>query len=95
MSERDAYVAKMKAKLDEWNAEIQKFEARAQGASAEAKLKYEQQVAELKARRDEAARKLRELQDASAGAWETLREGTEAAWSVMAKAFKDAAERFK
>jgi uncharacterized coiled-coil DUF342 family protein len=95
MSERDAYVAKMKAKLDEWNAEIQKFEARAGAASAEAKLKYEQQVAELKARRDEAARKLRELQDAGAGAWESLREGTEAAWSAMAKAFKDAAARFR
>lgn len=27
MSERDAYVAKMKAKLDEWNAEILEFEA--------------------------------------------------------------------
>lgn len=95
MSERDAYVAKLKAKLDEWNAELAKYEAQARGAQAEAKLRYERQMAELKSSRDTAARKMRELQDASADAWESLREGTEAAWSNLSKAFKDAAERFK
>ena len=55
MSERDAYVAKMKAKLDEWNAAIDQFEARAGVAQADARLMYERQLGELKANRDAAA----------------------------------------
>jgi len=95
MSDRDAYVEKMKAKLDEWNAGIEKLEAQARVAQADARIKYQGQLAELKAGRDTAAQKLRELQNASVDAWSTLRQGTDAAWEAMAKAFKDAADRFK
>lgn len=95
MKERDAYVQKMKAKLDEWNADIDALEAQTRKAQSDVKLRYEKQLAELKANRDEAAKKLHELQNASVEAWEALRRGTEAAWSDMAKAFRDAAERFK
>lgn len=95
MNERDAYMAKLKAKMDEWIADIDKLEAQARGVQANARLNYEQQLASLKAGRDAAAQKMRELQDASADAWETLREGAETAWSDLSKALKDAAERFK
>jgi len=95
MSERDAYVAKMKAKLDEWKIDIEKLEAKAAAAQVGVKLKTEQQLTELRARRDAAARKLGELQRASAGAWESLRAGVDAAWSDMAKAIKEAVGRFK
>ncbi len=95
MNERDAYVQKMKAKLDEWNADIDKLEAQTSKVQADAKLRYEKQLTELKSNRDAAAQKLRELQDASVDAWEAMRRGTEAAWADMAKAFREAAERFK
>ena len=95
MSERDAYVQKMKAKLDEWNADIEKLEAQTRKAQAEVKVRYEKQLSELKANRDAATQKLREMQNASADAWEAMRRGTEAAWADMAKAFREAAERFK
>jgi len=95
MNERQTYIEKMKAKLDEWNAEIDKFEAQAKSAGSDAQLRYQQQLDELKASRDGAARQFREMQDASADAWETMRRGAEAAWEEMAKAFKDAADRFK
>ncbi len=95
MNERQAYIEKIKAKLDEWNADIDKLEAQARNAGADAQLRFHQQLDELKASRDDAARQLRELQNASADAWETLRQGAEAAWEEMAKAFKDAADRLK
>jgi len=41
--DRDAYIEKMKAKIDEWNAEISKQEAKARAAQADMKLKYEDQ----------------------------------------------------
>ena len=48
MKDRDLYVAKLKAKLDEWNAGIDKYEAQVREAQADAKIRYERQLAELK-----------------------------------------------
>ena len=95
MSERDAYIEKMKAQLDAWNAKIDQFEAQARKAGADAQLQYEKQLEELRESRDDAAKHLKELQVASNEAWESLQRGAENAWDEMARAFKNAAERFK
>ena len=95
MNERQAYIEKMKARLDEWNADIEKLEARAKRAEADAQIGVQKQLDQLKATRDDAAKRLRELQDASADAWEVMRQGAEAAWEDMANAFKEATSRFK
>lgn len=54
MSNRDLYVDKMKAQLDSWNASIDKLEAQAKNAEADAQIKYREQIAELKKHREEA-----------------------------------------
>ena len=48
MSERDLYVQEMKAKLDEWNAQVDRLLAKADAAQADAKLEYNEQVEALK-----------------------------------------------
>lgn len=95
MNKRDAYVEKMKAQLDEWNAEMDKLVARANAAEADMKLKYNEQIEALRKQREEANQRLRELQSASEAAWESLRAGMETAWEDMSKAVKDAASRFR
>ena len=95
MSERDAYIEKMKAQLDAWNAKIDQYEAQAKKAGADAQLHFEKQLEELKDSRDDAAKHIKEMQDASNDAWESLQRGAENAWDEMARAFKNAAERFK
>lgn len=95
MSTRDAFVEKMKARIDEWNADIQKLEAKAKGAEADMKLKYEEQLAAMRQQRERARERLQEVQEASEDAWQRLREGTEAAWENLSKAFRDAADRFR
>ena len=60
MSDRTAYIKKMKAKLDEWNADIAKLEAKADGAEADMKIKYNEKIDALKEQREEAAAKLME-----------------------------------
>ena len=95
MHDRDAYVEKMKAKLDEWNQDIDRLEAQAEGAKAEAKARFQHQLDELKAMREETIERMHAWQSASADAWETMRHGAEAAWQDMAKAFQEAANRFK
>ena len=54
MVDRDAYVKKMQAKLDDWNAEIDQLSAKADAAQADAKLEYDKQIETLKKQREEA-----------------------------------------
>ena len=49
MNERDAYVEKMKAKLDEWNAELDRLSAKMSAAEADANLEYQKTKKENKA----------------------------------------------
>jgi chromosome segregation ATPase len=95
MSDRDQYIEKMKARLDEWNAELAKLEARARSAEADMRMQYDRQIEELRNRRDEAEKRFRELRAAGEESWERLRKGMETAWDEMSRAFRDAADRFR
>ena len=95
MSDRDVYVDKMKAKIDEWNADLAKLEARSREAEADMRLKYDKQVQELREQREKAEERLKELQRASEESWKRMRDGMEAAWDDMTRAFREAADRFR
>ncbi len=95
MENRDQYVEKMKAKLDELNLEIKKLEAKAQGAKADAQIKYSDEIETIKKNRDDAAEKLKEMQSAGGEAWKDLKIGFDASWSILEDAFKSAKSRFK
>ena len=61
MIDRDAYVEKVKANIDQWNAEIDKLQANAREAQADAKIQYEKQLADMRKQRDEALEKMKEV----------------------------------
>ena len=94
MSNRDAYVQKMKAKLDEWNAEIAALEAKARGAQADARVEHEKHIAELRAERDQARARLDKLRAAGDDAWDDLAAGMEKAWRSLSDSVKSARSRF-
>ena len=95
MSDRDAYVEKFKARIDQWNADIDKLEAKAKEARADARIEHEKRIREARAKRDAAQGKLDELRNASGEAWEDVKQGAERAWSACREAVEDAAARFK
>lgn len=95
MSERDAYVQKIKAQLDHWNAEIDKLEAKSQEASADAQIEYREQIDTLKQRRQEITEKLAALKTAGDSAWEDMKSGVELAWNAMDSALRSAVSRFR
>lgn len=94
MSEREAYVEKVKAQIDQWNAEIAKFQAKAREATADAKIEYEEEIAGLKGRRDALLERLDELEKAGEGAWSDVRDATEKAFDGLKEAFAKARSRF-
>ena len=94
MTDRSAYIDKMKAKVDEWTADIEKMQ-KAKGAQADARIEYDKQLAEMRKQRDEAQAKMKEAQEASDGAWDDMRKGFEAAWDSISSSFQNAMKRFR
>jgi uncharacterized coiled-coil DUF342 family protein len=92
---RDAFVQKIKARIDEWNAEIDRLKAKAEQAEADARIEYHDEIQELKNYRDDARKKLDKLQNAGEGAWEDLKAGVEMAFDAMNQAVSSARNRFK
>ncbi|HEX6158176.1 MAG TPA: hypothetical protein VFZ54_19275 [Burkholderiales bacterium] len=87
---RDEYVRKLKEQIDQWNAQVAKWEA----MSEEVKNKYLQQLDEVQVRRDEAMQELRRVQSASAEAWTQMMGGADAAFKDMREAFERAVKAF-
>jgi multidrug resistance efflux pump len=81
--------------LKEYRAEIDKLEARFDGARADAELETKQKISELKRMRDKAETKLRELESAGENAWQDMRAGLEKAWTELGSAIDAAKARFK
>mgnify|MGYP000238813108 CR=1 FL=1 len=95
MSNRDAYVEKMHAKLDELNAEIDRLKAKLDGAKAEKRIEYQEDIENLKAKQKEVEEKIDTLRDAGDDAWEDIKKGVEDAWQSMESAVNAAKNRFK
>jgi 50S ribosomal subunit-associated GTPase HflX len=72
MSNRDAYVAKIKLDIDQLNAKMAEIEAQAKEARAEVKDKYAKQMDKLHANSKIAMAKLDEIQAASEDSWQKL-----------------------
>ena len=88
MSEREQYIEKAKARIDQWNAEIDE-------AEADAKINYQKQIDGMRAQRDDAEAKLKELREASDDAWHDMKSGFDKAWDSLTSSFNSAMSRFK
>ena len=89
--DRDEYVRKLKEQVDQWNAQLAKWEA----MSEEVKNQYLQQLDEARVRRDEAIEEMKRLQGASAEAWTQMMKGAETAFTAMQGAFERASKGFQ
>lgn len=95
MSNREDFVAKLKAQLDEWNIDLDKLQAKAEHLSAEVKSTYHEKIASLTSRRDEAKQKLAELEELGEEAWDKVEHTAEQTWTGIKDAFAKARAQFK
>lgn len=84
---RDEYVAKLKNRLDKWNAEAAVWEKHAHATK-------EKQLAAYHASREKAMYNLKLLEDGSSSAWKDLVKGADTAWDDLQASFKSAHEHF-
>ena len=83
MGQRDEYVEKMKAQLDQWNTDIAKWEAKAKDVQAEGRAEYEKRLEALRGHREQAMYQMKLLQGAAGEAWLEMMRGTDEAWARM------------
>ncbi|MBT8364561.1 MAG: hypothetical protein KJP23_07620 [Deltaproteobacteria bacterium] len=95
MKNKEDYVQKLHAKIDEWNADIDRLKAKADQVEADAKIEYQEQIQTLKSKRDEIETKISELSRSGEEAWEDLKAGVDLAWEAMNEAIKSAASRLR
>ena len=95
MSQRDEYLNKLKTQLDQWNAEVSKWEARAKGAQADVRIEYDKQLETYRHQRDQALEHMRKVQAATGDAWMDLVRGADDAWAKMKEAFEKANSHFR
>ncbi len=88
---REVYVERLKAKLEEWNAAIDRMGARAREIKAEGGTEYEHLLGELRAKREDAKERLSRIGGAAEGVWQEFRVGADKAW----KELHEAMERFR
>lgn len=95
MSDKDLYQQKMQARLDEWNAELDKLRAQASRASAERKQQLKKEIEALEGKIDDGKKWLDELAEASEDAWDSIKKGMDSAWDSIRSSFSDATSKFK
>lgn len=94
MSMKKAYEQKIRAQLDEWQAEVDKFRAKAADAEADAQIAYYRRIDELRAAQNQAEERLAELKNSSDDAWDDLKTGVESATRSLSEAMTTARSRF-
>ncbi|MDY0227589.1 MAG: hypothetical protein RBR38_12270 [Desulfomicrobium apsheronum] len=91
---KDVYVQKLKAKIDEWNAEIDLLASKANQSKADLKIGYLERIEELKEKRNELETKVKSLQEAGGSAWDELKDGLEESLRVWKDSFTKAKAAF-
>lgn len=94
MNKRDLYIDKLKAQLDEWNAEVAKWEAKSRGAQADMRIEYDKQLETFRRHRDQALQQMHKVQAATGDAWIDLVRGADDAWAKMRESFEKAQSHF-
>ena len=95
MNKRDLYLEKLKAQLDEWNAEVAKWEAKTRSAQAGMRIEYEKQLEAFRQQRDKGLEQMRKVQAETGDAWIDLVHGADEAWAKMREAFAKAQSHFR
>jgi len=89
--DREAYIDKLTAQLKQWDAELEKLEAKA----GEAKAGYRKQIKDLRDKKQAAQERKEEVKQASEESWEEIKSGVEEAFGTMKNALQSAMSKFK
>jgi ElaB/YqjD/DUF883 family membrane-anchored ribosome-binding protein len=91
----EAYQQKARAQLKEMKARMQVFEARAENASADLKIKYQDNLVNWKVRFGDIENRINKLSESSGEAWKDVRTGIDNALGELQSAIQKGTDQFK
>jgi phage shock protein A len=91
----EAYQQKARAQLKEMKARMQVFEARAENASADMKIKYQDSLVNWKVRFEDIENRVNKLSESSGEAWKDVRTGIDNALGELQSAIQKGTDQFK
>lgn len=94
MDDRTAFVEKLEAKLEQWSADIDKMQAQAKEAGADARMKLQDEVDGLRELQKDAQARLDRLKQEPTAAWKDLKSDAERAWERMDKAIRETVNEY-
>ena len=77
MSQKDAYIQKINAQLDEWKAKLDVVKAKANNKGADSRIDYEKKADELDAKLAALREKRDELKKSAEDNWDKIRQKAE------------------
>ncbi len=92
---RQAYIEKVKAQLNQYDAQLVELKAKADQVTEGAKVEYYSLMEEALVKRDAMQTQLTELHRSSESAWEEIQAGLEKAGHELQKSFEAALEKFQ
>ncbi|MBE0669222.1 MAG: coiled coil domain-containing protein [Anaerolineales bacterium] len=91
----EAYQQKARAQIKEMKARMQMFEARVENATADLKIKYQNNLIDWKARFEDIENKMKKISESSGEAWEDIRTGIDNALGELQSAIQKGTDQFK
>ncbi len=95
MASKEAYQQKLEAQIKEWDVKLEQLRAKAQMASAELRIQYENELEDLARRRKSMQKMFEESGHHSEAAWQDVKDGAEKARLEMARAMDKFSNFFK
>jgi len=90
----EAYTQKTRAQIKEMKAKMQIFEASAEKAGADMRIKYQKNLDEWKSRFDDVENKLSELSNSAGDAWDDIRSSIDTAMNELSDSIETAKKQF-
>ena len=92
---RQAYIEKVKAQLNQYDAQLAEMKARADQVAAGAQVEYHSMMEEALVKRDAMQAQLTQLHSSSKSAWEEIQNGLEKAGHELQASFEAALAKFQ
>lgn len=90
MDNRTAYQQKVEAQFNEWSAKLDVLKAKADKASADAKLELNKKLESLHDLQGQAKEVVEKIKASSADAWNDAKKGIEDSWTKISTAVETA-----
>ena len=90
----DAYQQKVRAQMKEMKAKMQMFEANAEKAGADMRIKYEKNLNDWKSRFKDVEMKLDKLSDTAEENWNDIRSNIDETMSELSNTIENATKQF-